>query len=186
MPQDFIKALFNHSNMTINKIKLFDKVELCNYYYIALCKFLKKLSCSIDYENYNEIFKIIHNSNINKLHVGIYKENRSNNLPKDILYLIGKNLLISLRSLKLSLYVKGILNLKNLSSFIIICKNRGIQLKTLIFSGNNLFNDLYVYEIAKYYGKGQLEELNIGKVNKEFGNCLKTAEMDFKKLIYIK
>jgi len=139
----------------------------------------------MNYKNYNKIIKIIDDSKyLNKLHIGIYKENQINNLPKNILFKIRQNILKSLRIFKLSIYINGILTLESLSTFLFICSKRKIKFKVLNFSGCNLFNDSFVFEIAKYYGRSQLEELNVGHVNKEFERCLNIAEIEFNKIMY--
>ncbi len=173
------------SSEGITKLRLFDKIEPSNFCFIFMCKNLIKFSCSMNYKNYNKIIKIIDDSKyLNKLHIGIYKENQINNLPKNILFKIRQNILKSLRIFKLSIYINGILTLESLSTFLFICSKRKIKFKVLNFSGCNLFNDSFVFEIAKYYGRSQLEELNVGHVNKEFERCLNIAEIEFNKIMY--
>uniref|UniRef100_U9TKW8 F-box domain-containing protein n=1 Tax=Rhizophagus irregularis (strain DAOM 181602 / DAOM 197198 / MUCL 43194) TaxID=747089 RepID=U9TKW8_RHIID len=67
-------------------------------------------------------------------------------------------------------------NNDSFSKFLKICKEKGINFKTLIFAQSGFFNDLYLYELLKFYGDRKLDELVLHDMNNFSKECLKEVK----------
>ena len=145
--QEFLNIILIRSGKNIKKLHLYDAIDVKIFPAILACCYnLNYYSCLINGNNYYFIVDIIRNStNLNRLKIGFYENtNEDSILPISILSDIAKNIKVTLRSLKLSIFLcdDSFLTKEIFIKFFKILSERKVKLKYLKITGwNKLINN---------------------------------------------
>ncbi|RIA90714.1 hypothetical protein C1645_737669 [Glomus cerebriforme] len=175
-PRDFIMIVLQQSNENLRKVEVIDMdikkdvLPYCIKHFTRLLNF----SCSINFENFNLILSLLKFSkNLETLYVNELEDYLINE-DFDFLCSLGEHFPKSLYYFTFDLDWE--FNNNTFSKFLKICKEKGINFRTLIFAQSAFFNDSYLYELLKFYGERNLDELVLNDMNNFSKECLKEVK----------
>ncbi|RGB43260.1 hypothetical protein C1646_809414 [Rhizophagus diaphanus] len=180
-PRYFIMVILQQSNENLRKVEVIDMdikedvLPYCIKHFTQLLNF----SCSINIENFNLLLSLLKvSTNLETLYINELEdyliEEDEDLILFDFLCSLGENFPKSLYYFTFDLDWE--FNNDSFSKFLKICKEKGINFKTLIFAQSGFFNDLYLYELLKFYGDRKLDELVLHDMNNFSKECLKEAK----------